>query len=268
MWTNVDQVRWQIWSQLYIARSLKRSYIWCHNDICRIRLWAIRLWSHKRHVRACYGVSLVSILENIDRVIKKLDCIYVIKPRSVALLLLSSIHLMTSSNGNIFRVTGHLCGEFTGARHKGQRRGTLMFSLICAWINGWVNNVKVGDLRRYRTHYDVTVMLNQGRLHYCFFPTFRIPLFSPDRDVMSYRAIFSRHLRSISRTHDICLLIKHYISRLASGNRWSCSYHEVYILSFWENLESSCQFSGVYQYVYNRDESASMLFLKLSCARN
>ena len=23
---------------------------------------------------------------------------------------------MTSSNGNIFRVTGHLCGEFTGPR--------------------------------------------------------------------------------------------------------------------------------------------------------
>ena len=24
------------------------------------------------------------------------------------------LHMMTSSNGNIFRVTGHLCGEFTG----------------------------------------------------------------------------------------------------------------------------------------------------------
>ena len=23
-------------------------------------------------------------------------------------------HMMSSSNGNIFRVTGHLCGEFTG----------------------------------------------------------------------------------------------------------------------------------------------------------
>ena len=25
-------------------------------------------------------------------------------------------NMMTSSNGNIFRVTGHLCGEFTGPR--------------------------------------------------------------------------------------------------------------------------------------------------------
>ena len=42
--------------------------------------------------------------------------------------------------------------------HKGQWRGALMFSLICAWINGWVNNGKAGDLRRHRAHYDVTVM--------------------------------------------------------------------------------------------------------------
>ena len=33
-----------------------------------------------------------------------------------------------------------------------------MFSLICAWINGWVNNRKAGDLRRHRAHYDVIVM--------------------------------------------------------------------------------------------------------------
>ena len=42
--------------------------------------------------------------------------------------------------------------------HKGQWRGALMFSLICAWINGWVNNHEAGDLRRHRTHYDVIVM--------------------------------------------------------------------------------------------------------------
>ena len=42
--------------------------------------------------------------------------------------------------------------------HKGQWRGALMFSLICVWINGWVNNREAGDLRRYRAHYDLTVM--------------------------------------------------------------------------------------------------------------
>ena len=71
-------------------------------------------------------------------------------------------HMMTSSNGNIFRDTGHLCGEFTDHQwipaHKGQWRGILIFSLICAWINGWVNNGEAGDLRRHMAHYDTTVM--------------------------------------------------------------------------------------------------------------
>ena len=49
--------------------------------------------------------------------------------------------IMTSSNGNIFRVTGHLCGESpstVNSPHKGQWRGALMYSSICVWINGWV----------------------------------------------------------------------------------------------------------------------------------
>ena len=42
--------------------------------------------------------------------------------------------------------------------HKGQWRWALMFSLICVWINSWVNNGEAGDLRRYRANYDVSVM--------------------------------------------------------------------------------------------------------------
>ena len=42
--------------------------------------------------------------------------------------------------------------------HKGQWRGALMFSLIDAWINDWVNNGEAGDLRRYPAHYVVTGM--------------------------------------------------------------------------------------------------------------
>ena len=34
-----------------------------------------------------------------------------------------------------------------------------MFSLICVWINDLVNNREAGDLRCYRAHYDVTVMM-------------------------------------------------------------------------------------------------------------
>ena len=51
------------------------------------------------------------------------------------------IDMMTSSNGNIFRVNGPLSS--VNYPRKGQRRGALIFSLICAWINGWVNNERL-----------------------------------------------------------------------------------------------------------------------------
>ena len=44
--------------------------------------------------------------------------------------------------------------------HKGQWRGALMFTLICAGINDWVNNREAGDLRRHLDHYDVSVMMS------------------------------------------------------------------------------------------------------------
>ena len=47
--------------------------------------------------------------------------------------------------------------------HKGQWRGALMFSLMYAWINDWVNNREAGDLRLQHGHYDVIVM-NRDKL--------------------------------------------------------------------------------------------------------
>ena len=42
---------------------------------------------------------------------------------------------------------------------KGQWRGVLVFSLICAWINSWTNNRGDGGaLRRLCAHFDVNVM--------------------------------------------------------------------------------------------------------------
>ena len=44
--------------------------------------------------------------------------------------------------------------------HKDQWCGALMFSLVWARINGWVNNCAGGDLRRHCAHYDVIVTHN------------------------------------------------------------------------------------------------------------
>ena len=73
--------------------------------------------------------------------------------------------MMTSSNGNIFRVTGHLCVEFTGQWH-----GALVFSLICVWINGWISKREAGDLRRHRAHYDVIVIYTRILNHWMIMP--------------------------------------------------------------------------------------------------
>ena len=88
-----------------------------------------------------------------------------------------NIIIMKSLNGSIFHFTGPFFVKFTGHKwihllwmhslvmnspHKGQWRGALMFSLICTWTNGWVNNRDAGDLRCHRTHYNVTVMIQHG----------------------------------------------------------------------------------------------------------
>ena len=70
--------------------------------------------------------------------------------QSIFLFASSWLSTMTSWNG-IHRSPAN-------SLHKGQWRGALVFSLVCVWINGWVNNREAGDLRRHRTHYDVIVM--------------------------------------------------------------------------------------------------------------
>ena len=40
---------------------------------------------------------------------------------------------------------------------QGQWRGALMYSLNCAWINGWAKNREASDLRRHRVHFNVIV---------------------------------------------------------------------------------------------------------------
>ena len=61
--------------------------------------------------------------------------------------------------------------------HKGQWRGALMFSLICTWINTWVNNREAGDLRHHRAHYDVIVM-NEILIDYSSFKKLHLKMWS------------------------------------------------------------------------------------------
>ena len=73
--------------------------------------------------------------------------------------------MMTSSNGNVFRVTAPLCRKFTSDRRiphaKASDAELLCFFWSVPWINSWVNNREAGDFRRHRTHYDVIVMSDE-----------------------------------------------------------------------------------------------------------
>ena len=72
------------------------------------------------------------------------------------------LDMMTSSNGNLFRVTGHLCGEFTGPRWIPRTKTTDAELWCFLWsaseLKFEVNNREAGDLRRYSAHHDVIVM--------------------------------------------------------------------------------------------------------------
>ena len=64
----------------------------------------------------------------------------------------ADLYMMTSSNGNIYHVTGPIT--------KASDAEFWMLSLIYAFTNGWANNRDAGDSRQHRTHYDVPFILS------------------------------------------------------------------------------------------------------------
>ena len=102
--------------------------------------------------------------------------------------------------------------------HKGQWRGALVFSLICAWIKVWINNREAGELRRHRTHYDVIVIIYchasvtvQDAIHtLCFIIGFAvILLFSC---VHSSHKVSGGNVRGDSELLQYVLLTKYFLT--------------------------------------------------------
>ena len=91
--------------------------------------------------------------------------IWVNKPMAKTVCVLYGIFyaMMTSSNGSIFRVTGPLCGEFTGLRWIPRTKASDPELWCFLWsepnLTAEHTFARLVDLRRYRAHYDVIVML-------------------------------------------------------------------------------------------------------------
>ena len=92
-----------------------------------------------------------------------------------------------------------LCRSLVNSPHKGQWRRALMFSLICAWINGWINNREAGDLRCQHAHCDVTLMI-----------------FDTRRTTVTYRQVVMYLIFDIE-TIRVC-----YYPRCVEVKSWSC----------------------------------------------
>ena len=83
--------------------------------------------------------------------------------------------------------------------HKGQWRGALILSFICAWINGWVNNAEASDLGRHRTRYVgfTVAMVDSAIRKYSTFCT--IHMVQPSYNAVKwYCTLHCRSLGSIS----------------------------------------------------------------------
>ena len=70
--------------------------------------------------------------------------------------------MMTSSDGIIFRVTGHLGNSTVTGEFPSQRPVTRSFDVFFDLHLNKRLCKQSGDLRRHHTHYDVTVMQENG----------------------------------------------------------------------------------------------------------
>ena len=122
--------------------------------------------------------------------------------------------------------------------HKGQRRRALMFSLICVWINGWVNNREAGDLRRHRAHCVVIVMNHCDAKAGFATLNWTHPHYHHNWSELFSKMIFEKFKYFIwvkcEHTNDILNICHHHIhSRLLFIAFWKSSYN--LIMSKWSH---------------------------------
>ena len=110
-----------------------------------------------------------------------------------------------------------------------------MFSLICVWINDWVNNREAGDLRRYRAHYDVIVMIRVLFIMLSIKAQLSQDAFWFVPDITFFAMWFIILLNILLHSFSINLLIDRgplYLSMPSLG----CLCAAIFILTFWRSF--------------------------------
>ena len=105
---------------------------------CRFRIYWTRIWSYLGQQMSLACRKLTAELHVFPRTLRVHDDVIKWKHFPSYWTLMWEIHRSP-----------------VNSPHKAQWRG--MFSLICAWTHGWVNNWDAGDLRRHHAHHNVIV---------------------------------------------------------------------------------------------------------------
>ena len=93
---------------------------------------------------------------------------YIIQVQNCLHTLIAGLSMMASSNGNIFRVTGHLCGNSpVPGEFPAQRPVTRSFDVFFDLrLNQRLSKqCEAGDFRCYLVHFDVIVMIDIKPFH-------------------------------------------------------------------------------------------------------
>ena len=156
--------------------------------------------------------------------------------------------------------------------HKGQWRGALMFSLICAWINAWVYNREAGDLRRHRAHYDVNVMKkhnitkhNKTICAYTMGCTTKWWKFEAVRDLTQQSEIWQAPQQQ--RFQDACQIPERYghynIPALRLHEVWRYDFYHYNDVIMGAMASQITSLTSVYSTVYSKHQSfASLAFVR------
>ena len=132
--------------------SLSRIHNAPSDNVCGV---AKNRHGHNRYHESCSRCGS----SDLDRKDRQTD----VRPTSALLIWTNGIHHDDVIERNHFpRYWNFVRGNHRSpvhSPHKGHWHGALIFSLICAPTNGWANKRGIGDLRRHRAHYNVTVMM-------------------------------------------------------------------------------------------------------------
>ena len=121
---------------------------------------------------------------------------------------------------------------------RGIHRSTLIFLLICVWINDGVNHQEAGDLRRHHAQYDVTIMPCEIQ-HVSFKLLIKMPskLKCNTHQIPKLKCFLSRFVGCLCNIHWSYVLSWEWrcINRRCSNYIWMIKYFIVYYV--WLILE-------------------------------